>query len=57
MEESVAKISEAELILQIQTDLGLNFVENNQRTVERLIQLEDRDREELNRDVEVQRFQ
>jgi hypothetical protein len=56
-EEAVAKISEAEHILQIQTDLGLNFVENNQRTVERLIQLEDRDREELNRDVEVQGFQ
>jgi hypothetical protein len=56
-EEPVAKISEAELILQIQSDLGLNHVEGIQASVDNLIQLEDRNRAELNKHVEANRSQ
>jgi hypothetical protein len=46
-EDPIAKVSEAELILQIQSDLGLNFVEGVNATVENLKKLEDRDRVDL----------
>jgi hypothetical protein len=54
---SEAKRSEAEVILEIQTDLGLNFVEGKEATVERLIELEDRDRAKMVVNEEVLGFQ
>jgi hypothetical protein len=47
--EPVAKRLVAEQILAIQTDLGLTFQEDNNTTVNRLMELEDRDREQLAR--------
>jgi hypothetical protein len=55
--ESIAKLSEAEQIFQIQSELGLNFVEGEQQSVVRLMELEERDRKELNNHVEAQGFQ
>jgi hypothetical protein len=56
-EEPIAKISEAELIVQIQSDLGINYAEGAQASVDNLVQLEDRDRAELNKHVEANRSQ
>jgi hypothetical protein len=56
-EEPIAKISEAELIVQIQSDLGINYAEGAQASVDNLVQLEDRDRAELNIHVEANRSQ
>jgi hypothetical protein len=47
-----AKTLEAEQILQIQSDLGLNFAEVESKTISRLIDLDDRVRKELNKDEE-----
>jgi hypothetical protein len=47
--EPVAKRLVAEQILAIQTDLGLTFQEDNNTTVNKLMELEDRDREQLAR--------
>jgi hypothetical protein len=55
--ESIAKLSEAGQIFQIQSELGLNFVEGEQQSVVRLMELEERDRKELNNHVEAQGFQ
>jgi hypothetical protein len=55
--EVVNKTLEAEKIFQIQSDLGLNFVEDKDNSVTRLITLEDRDREDLNKYKEGQRSQ
>jgi hypothetical protein len=41
--------SDAEHILEIQLDLGLSFKEGNEATVDRLVGLEERDRENLAR--------
>jgi acid phosphatase class B len=55
--EAVNKTLEAEKIFQIQSDLGLNFVEDKDNSVTRLITLEDREREDLNKYQEGQRSQ
>jgi hypothetical protein len=52
-----AKVSEAELIVQIQAELGLNFIDGVQNPVENVMMLEDRDRDELNNNVETNRSQ
>ncbi|WJX59530.1 hypothetical protein P8452_44840 [Trifolium repens] len=52
-----AKCQEAELILEIQADLGLNFVAEKEELVEHLVILEERDREKLDRNEERQGFQ
>jgi hypothetical protein len=51
-EDPVAKSSEAELIVQIQSELGVIIVDDVQNLVENLMMLEDRDREELNKHLE-----
>jgi hypothetical protein len=52
-----AKRSEAEVILEIQTDLGLNFREEKEATMVRLMELEVRDRAKMAVDEEVHGFQ
>jgi C4-type Zn-finger protein len=47
--DSEAKRQEATLILEIQDDMGLNFVEGKEALVEHLVELEERDREKLAR--------
>jgi hypothetical protein len=49
--------SDAEHILEIQLDLGLSFKEGNEATVDRLVGLEERDRENLARCQESHGFQ
>jgi hypothetical protein len=51
------KRSDAEHILEIQLDLGLNFIEEKEVTVDRLVGLEERDRENLARCQESHGFQ
>jgi hypothetical protein len=52
-----AKRQEAELILEIQADMGLNFVEEKEGLVEHLVELEERYREKLARTEERQGYQ
>jgi hypothetical protein len=53
----VAKRLEAEQILEIQTDLGLNFCEGKEVLLDQLVELEDRDRVKLGRLEETQGLQ
>jgi hypothetical protein len=46
-QEVPVQIAEAEHIIQIQTDLGLNFATSDTTMVPRLMGLEDRDRKEV----------
>jgi hypothetical protein len=55
--EPVKKLSEAEHILEIQDSLGLKFQEGKEKTLERLLDLEDRDSSKLEASKENQGFQ
>jgi hypothetical protein len=55
--DPTSKKVEAEEIYEIQAALGINFHEGKQKTVERLIELEDRDMEKLKENQENRGFQ
>jgi hypothetical protein len=55
--DPVSKRQEAEKILEIQSDLGITFHEDKNTTVDRLLVLEDRDREKLEGSLENHGFQ
>jgi hypothetical protein len=53
----VAKRLEAEEILEIQTDMGLNFVEDKEKILNNLVELEDMDKEKMVTREEANGFQ
>jgi hypothetical protein len=53
----VAKRLEAEEILEIQTDMGLNFVEDKEKILNNLVELEDMDKENMVTREEANGFQ
>ncbi|MCH94213.1 hypothetical protein A2U01_0015170, partial [Trifolium medium] len=55
--ESIVKTTEAEILLEIQSDLGLNFDTKEPRPVSRMVMVEGRDRENLEGCEEPQCFQ
>jgi hypothetical protein len=55
--DPITKLSEAEHILEIQDSLGLRFQEVKEKTLGRLVELEDRDRSKLEASKENQGFQ